>query len=583
MASAFSFLRGASLPETLVARAGALGMPALALTDYMSLAGVVRFQAACARHGIQPIVGVELAVADPVFGAPARPAQLVALAEDPTGYARLCRLLTDANLARPEAPVLHWRDLADEPEGLILLTGGREGTLVRLVLAGKRHAAREVVRRYRDAFGPSRVYVEVQHQRLPGNHSLLCQLAELAEEAGLRCVATNGVQHALRQDRIIYDLMTCTRLGITVDRPHAERPRNDEACLKSATEMATLFAECSWGSAALAITSEIANRCQLSLLKGTCTAPHVPLPAGKTPKSYLHALCEEGLTTRYASRPDARRAGSAERTQLEHELAVIARLQLEEFFLCVHDIMHAARQLGIRVSGRGSAANSLVAYLLGITGVDPLQHGLLFERFLNPERQGMPDIDVDVQSDRRDELIRYVERTYTERHAAMVANLVTYRSRSALRDAAKALGFPLELVNRLTKVLPHHCDPEDLPGYARELQQIIATLPDDGAQARCLDRLPLLLQITPRLVGLPRHLSLHNGVLSQVRTLLHLLRLNRLKARTDQTAIGCCRMLSLLLLRCLGMVKGVVSVSRNPPARHPLQTGSPDILPRLCV
>ncbi len=488
----------------------------------MRVAGVVRFQTACARHGIQPIVGVELALADPVFGAPARPAQLVALAEDPTGYARLCRLLTDANLARPEAPVLHWRDLADEPEGLILLTGGREGTLVRLVLAGKRHAAREVVRRYRDAFGPSRVYVEVQHQRLPGNHSLLCQLAELAEEAGLRCVATNGVQHALRQDRIIYDLMTCTRLGITVDRPHAERPRNDEACLKSATEMATLFAECSWGSAALAITSEIADRCQLSLLKGTCTAPHVPLPAGKTPKSYLRTLCEEGLTTRYASRPEARRAGSAERTQLEHELAVISRLQLEEFFLCVHDIMHAARQMGIRVSGRGSAANSLAAYLLGITGVDPLQHGLLFERFLNPERQGMPDIDVDVQSDRRDELIRYVERTYTERHAAMVANLVTYRSRSALRDAAKALGFPLELVNRLTKVLPHHCDPADLPGYARELQQIIATLaPADAALCtRCLERLPLLLEVAPRLVGLPRHLSLHNSVLLQVRGVL---------------------------------------------------------------
>ncbi|HEX9070099.1 MAG TPA: DNA polymerase III subunit alpha, partial [Ktedonobacterales bacterium] len=226
------------------------------------------------------------------------------------------------------------------------------------------------------------------------------------------------------------------------------------------------------------------------------------------PTAQLRALCEGGLLTRY---PAPARDDAPERRQMEHELVVIGQLDLEEFFLCVHDIMAAARGMGIRCSGRGSAANSIVAYLLGITGVDPLAHGLLFERFLNPERQGMPDIDIDVQSDRREELLRYVERTFTARHAAMVANVSTYRARSALRDVAKALGFPLPLVNQLTKVLHHHTSRESLVTYEAELKEVIGTAASEVDRARCLERLPLALDLARRLVGLPRHLSLHNG------------------------------------------------------------------------
>ena len=325
---------------------------------------------------------------------------------------------------------------------------------MRLLLAGRRLAAMEVARRYHAAFGPDRVYVELQHHRLLGAPLLLRQLTEVAHESGLRCVATNGVRHAIPEDAALYDLMTCTRLGLTVDQPHAERPRNAEAHLTAGGDLAALFARVPQGRAALRTSGEIAARCHLSLLKGDCTAPQVALPPGATPTTHLRALCAAGLKTRYAHLPEALLPGSPQRAQLDHELAVIAQLHLEEFFLCVHDIMRAARAMGIRISGRGSAANSITAYLLGVTGVDPIQHKLLFERFLNPDRGGMPDIDVDVQSDRRDELIRYVERTYTEAHAAMVANVITYRARSALRDAAKALGFPLDLVNRLTKGSP---------------------------------------------------------------------------------------------------------------------------------
>ncbi len=518
--SAYSFLRAGSSVEALVARAAALGMPTLALVDYMTLAGIVRFQAACVEHGVRPIVGCELAVADPQFGDFPLPAQLVVLARNATGYAQLVQLLTDANLENPDQPVIPFKALADAvtcgAEGLFVLTGGREGALSRLLLKRQTASAQEMVERYAAMFGPQRVFVELQHHQLPENVRLMQRLVWLAEEAGLRCVATNGVHYAEPMDREVYDLLTCVRLGISVDHPHAERPKNDRAHLKGDAAMRMLFADLPWGLDAVATGVEIAEQCEVSLLKPHCVAPQVPLPVGMTPTTQLRALCEQGLVKRYASHPDALRGASPQRCQLEHELSVIATLELEEFFLCVHDIVSAARSMGIRCSGRGSAANSLVAYLLEITGVDPIQHGLLFERFLNPERKGMPDIDIDIQSDRREELIRYVEQTYTHEHAAMVANVNTYRLRGALRDAAKALGYPLPLVNQLTKVVSHHGGTRELLAAEEELKALIATLPatteaECEIRARCERRLERLLEIAPRLVGLCRHLSLHNG------------------------------------------------------------------------
>jgi error-prone DNA polymerase len=511
-ASAFSFGRGASLPEALVARAAHLGMPALALCDYMTLAGVIRFQAACAAHGVKPVIGCELAVVDPTFGDRAAPAQLVVLAEHAAGCAQLCALLTDANLTYPAAPVVPFAALAEAvPKGLFVLTGGREGALMRLLLAGRSQAAADVARHYLESFGPERLYVELQHHRLPESLGLLRQLIAIARGAGLRCLATNGVRYACPADDALHDLLTCVRLHISLETHHRERSPNGELYLKGAGEMHALVGSLV-GRAALEATTELAARCELSLLKAVCTAPAVALPPGETPSAHLRTLCAQGLCQRYAHVPAALAPDSRQRRQLAHELAVIEQLDLADFFLCVADIVAAARRMGIRISGRGSAANSLVAYLLQITGVDPMQHNLLFERFLNPDRRGMPDIDLDIQSDRREELIRYVEQTYSERHAAMVANVVTYRPRLALRDAAKALGFPLSLVDRLTKVLHHHTPPSVLPGYAEELAQVVRSSDEGGA--RCpyyIEQLPRLLDLAARLCGLPRHLSLHNG------------------------------------------------------------------------
>ncbi|HEU0027515.1 MAG TPA: PHP domain-containing protein, partial [Ktedonobacterales bacterium] len=515
-ASAFSFLRAGSSVEALVARASTLGMPTLALTDHMTLAGAVRFQAACAEAGVSGILGAELVVVDdvaPIFGA-AETARVVTLAENPTGYARLCQLLTDANLSHPDAPVIPFSALAAAPDGLIILTGGRAGPLAQALLAGRRAVADELARRYLAAFGPERLFIEVQHHLLPDSVHLAQALADVAQATGARLALTNGARYATREDYPLYDLLTCVRLGITVDQPHRERPRNDAEALIGGEELAERMSMFPWAGDALATSAEIAARCVVGgvgLLRPACVAPRVPLPDGVTPRARLTELCERGLSERYAHTPEALAPGSVQRAQLTHELEVISGLELEEFFLCVHDIVSAGRRLGIRVSGRGSAANSLVAYLLGVTGVDPIAHRLLFARFLTPERRGMPDIDIDVQSDRREELIRYVERTYTERHAAMVANVITYRPRSALRDAAKALGYPLPLVDHMTKVLHHHGGRAALLAARDELARVIgagAGGPRARAlRAKLLTRLPLALDLASRLLGLPRHLS----------------------------------------------------------------------------
>ena len=499
----FSFRAAGSSIEALVAQAKDLGMPALAITDTMTLAGVVRFHRACQAAGIRPITGCELVIRHP-DGAMGT---LIALAQDREGYAHLCQLLTAANLAvdPPDAhviPSITLAELAAQRGGLALLIGGCDGAAQRLAVEGDMLAARTLLEQYFEVLGPHDLYVEVQQQVLPESGLLLARMAHLACEVGLPCVASNGARYAVPEDAAVYDLVSCIRLGVGLDEPHHERPRNAQQYLKGVAELAPLFAQAAPEAMTHAI--HVAERCSVELLASACVPPAMPLPEGETPTSYLRRLCDEALPATY---PPGERRAQAE-AQLAKELDVIAQLALEEFFLVVWDILREARARGIRCAGRGSAANSLVAYLLGITAVDPLAHHLLFERFLNVERQTMPDIDVDVQSSRRDELIGYVEATYSERHAAMVANVVTYRLRLAVRDTAKALGFPLPLVSQLTKRLPPFGRCRDIGRYADVLQKALAKAPEGKRWAQ---RLRVLLAIVPRLEGFPRHLSLHNG------------------------------------------------------------------------
>lgn len=499
----FSFRAAGSSIEALVERAKAQGMPALAITDTMTLAGVVRFHRACRAAGIQPITGCELVARHP----DGEIGTLVALAKNHAGYANLCQLLTTANLAAAPAdphalPSIPLADLAAHREGLALLIGGCDGAVQRLAVEGRMLAARALLEQYVAALGPDDLYVEVQQQLLPESGLLLARLAHLAREVGLPCLASNGARYAVAADCAVYDLMTCIRLGVALDEPHRERPRNTQQYLKGAEELALLFADAA--PDAMTQVARVAASCSVELLASACVPPEMALPEGETPARYLRRLCEEALPAHY--RQDASRRNAE--AQLAKELLVIGRLGLEEFFLVVWDIIREARARGIRCAGRGSAANSLVAYLLGITAVDPLAHHLLFERFLNVERQGMPDIDVDVQSSRREELIGYVEARYSEQHAAMVANVVSYRLRLAVRDTAKALGFPLPLVGQLTKRLPPFGRCRDIGRYEDALRRALRTFPEGR---RYEARLRVLLDVVPRLESFPRHLSLHNG------------------------------------------------------------------------
>ncbi|HEY1390317.1 MAG TPA: DNA polymerase III subunit alpha [Ktedonobacterales bacterium] len=510
----FSFRAAGSSIEALVARAKVLGMSALAITDTMTLAGVVRFHRACQAAGIRPITGCELVVRHPdgTLGT------LIALAKNREGYAHLCQLLTMSNLAAdrsdPHATsnvAIALADLAARRTGLTLLIGGCDGRAQRLAADGQMLVARTLLEHYIEVLGQQDLYIEIQRPLLPESGLLLARMVHLAREVGLPCVASNGVRYAVAEDCQMYDLMTCIRLGIGLDAPHHERPRNTQQYLKAANELAPLFANVA--PAAMNQAIRVAASCSVEMLASACTPPQMPLPAGETPATYLRKLCDEALPGYFPEEKQQKQASA----QLAKELAVIGALALEEFFLVIWDIMREARRRGIRCAGRGSAANSLVAYLLGITAVDPLAHHLLFERFLNVERQTMPDIDVDVQSSRREELIGYVEATYSEQHAAMVANVVTYRLRLAVRDTAKALGFPLSLISQLTKRLPPFGRCSDIGRYEDVLWQALGKA-RGGHQWE--HRLRVLLAIVPRLEGFPRHLSLHNGGLLLTRASL---------------------------------------------------------------
>jgi len=471
----------------LAARAAELGLHALALTDHDGLYGAVRFVLAAQEAGIKPILGAEMTLEDDTH--------LTLLVETKEGYANLCRLITLARRGQPKGVArLARRDLAAHAGGLIALSGCRQGEIPRLLVAGECERALEVARGYARLFGPDRFFVEVQRHYLQGDRRLLGRLSALADRAGLDLVATGNSHYLHPHQREVHDVLACIRHHTTLEdagdllRPNAEYP------LRSPQEMAMLFADM---PIALENSLRIAGRCAPAadyLPAGPQALPRFPIPGGRAPNFYLRELCEQALPYLYPRHPP--------RDLLDRELAVIREAGLAGYFLVVWDIVCFARQAGIRCQGRGSAANSLVAYLLGITPIDPLACALVFERFLSPERSGPPDIDIDFAADRREEVIQYVYRRYGEQHAAMACTLVTFRARSAVRDVARVLGFPPALVERLAGALD--------VGDAESVEESRGLVEAFGAD---LAGAPFrhLLRIVPQLDGLPRHTGIHNG------------------------------------------------------------------------
>ncbi len=552
--SAFSFLEGASAPEELAESAAALGYDAIALGDRDGLYGAPRFYQAATNTGIRAIVGAELVIDDASFGlaeASATPSRLYVLVPDRERYRNLCRMITASKLRPrvsaagvPKYPAkgesrITMEDLERFGAGMICLAGSATSPLARKLIRG--NDPRALCDRLGGIFGVDNLFIDVQRHLDPDEERLNRKLIALAAAGRVPIVATNdvcftrgasgsarnvaapmelhrcvpadsigldGSRSAPRMvrpgpawnsgdnlERALLDVMTCIRLGTTLEEAGRALWVNHERHLKPPATMAAMFADLPH---AVAATRTIADRCEFALHDLGYRFPDYPLPPGETPDSYLRALTETGARERWKT-PDDRT-----RRQLEHELGIIAKLKLAGYFLIVWDIVQFCCEHRIMAQGRGSAANSAVCYALGITAVDAVQMELLFERFLSEERGEWPDIDIDLPSgDQREQVIQYVYRRYGERGAAMTANVITYRVRSAVREIGKVLGFPPDQVDRLARL-----------NYAYEFRdqhdEFTALLRKGGVDPSA-PRVQMLVELVRRLEGLPRHLGQHSG------------------------------------------------------------------------
>ena len=397
------------------------------------------------------------------IGERARGPHLVLLARSPIGWRSLCRLVSHANLAGTKGvPRFSQALLADHVEGLVALSGCRDGEVARRLRVGDRAGARAVAERYAGLFGrgdgpaASGFFLELSHHLLADDDWLVAGSAALAAELGLPVVVTNDVHYARREDRELADVLAAIRHGRTLETLGPLRRADGESYLKTGEELARLPPGLADGddsrtaqawTEGIATSVELAASCSVDLGFEQYRFPGFPVPDQETPFSYLSELCWAGARRRYHPMT------SAVVTRLAHELDVIERAGLAEFFLICWDLMRFAKEQGIPAQGRGSATSSIVSYTLGISRVEPIAHNLLFERFINPGRTTYPDVDIDFSSERREEVIQYIYRRYGPEHTGMVCNLVTYRARSAVREVGYALGFPRPLVDRVAKAL----------------------------------------------------------------------------------------------------------------------------------
>jgi error-prone DNA polymerase len=503
--SAFSFLRGGSLPEHLAAEAAALGLPALALCDRDGVYGAPRLYHASRDHGIRALVGCELTLADG--------SALPLLVADRTGYRNLCRLLTTARLTErptdlpfPDARqrkrpcYASWDELAAHADGLIALTGDTDGPVLRAWSTGGPEAAAEALLPLIRIFGPKHLFVEVQRHRVRGESQTEAMLDTLARRFGLAQLATGGVAYARPEDREIADVFTCLRHHTTLDGAGRLLAPNSARHLRGPVAMQRLFAD---RPALLAQAGAVAAELTFTLRDLGYQFPTFPTPLGESADSWLRHQTFSAAPARFSTLTARHRA------QLDRELTIIAKLGFAGYFLCVWDICRWARERGILVQGRGSAANSAVCFALGITAVDPIARGLLFERFLSEGRVGAdghpswPDIDLDLPSgELREAVLQEVYRRQGPRGAAMTANVITYRGRNTARELGKVLGLPEDLLDRFSRLFASGDFPHTV---ALERQLALAGLPASHPRFAALTRL------YSRLRGLPRHLGQHSG------------------------------------------------------------------------
>jgi len=488
--SAFSFLEAAALPEALAERAARLEQPAIALLDADGVYGAPRLYRACTRLGLSALVGAEITLADG--------SRLPLLVEDREGYQNLCRLLTRVKMRAPKGKgAATFEELAEFAGGLVCLTGGGRGPVAAALARGGAPAGRECLERLVGIYGRYDVFAELQRHLSRPEEARNEWLRAEAARLRLAPLATNEPLLVARKDRPLLDVLTCIREHTTLEAAGRLLARNSEHFMKSGPVMERLFADC---PEAVANTGELALRLGFTLKDLGYRFPEYPLPRGETPLGFLRTLAHAGARDRYGSGPLAEKA----RRQIEHELALIGRLDLAGYFLIVWDLVQYCRAHDVLVQGRGSAANSAVCYALGLTAVDPVGMELLFERFLSDERGEWPDIDLDLPSgDRRETVIQYVYERYGRLGAAMTANVITYRGRSAAREVGKTLGLPADTIERLSQLVSNweYTDPGD---------SLLAHLGEAGCDPG-EPRIQHFARLWSGIQDLPRHLGQHSG------------------------------------------------------------------------
>lgn len=462
--SAFSLLDGASLPEELVVAAKDLGLKALALTDHDDLGGIVRFAEAAKELNFPAIIGAEITLSDD--------SHLILLVEDIVGYKNLCYLISQSRSTSMRGlPKVSYESMANYSAGLIALSGCSHGAIPTNIASKNLSEAKRITELYKDIFA-DRFFIELWDHGLAQEAIICKELYNLAQYYSLLCVVTNNVHYASRRKRIIHDVLTCLKHGVTLSAAGRRLRPNDNWCLKSPQEMQEIWRDY---PQLLQNTIRIAERCRFRLTSLKPSLPHFPTPDNLNHDQYLEQLVWEGAKRLYAPsnaaippRADLHpplqfSPSSALRSretltakheqQIKHELAVIKRMQFAPYFLIMWDIVMFARSKHILVQGRGSAANSVVCYCLSITAVDPVAMDLLFERFICEGRDEPPDIDLDIAHQHREIVLQYVYDKYGREHAGMVCETITYRGRSAVRDAARVLGFSPEQTNRLAAAI----------------------------------------------------------------------------------------------------------------------------------
>jgi DNA polymerase-3 subunit alpha len=548
--SEYSLLDGLSRIPKLVKRAKEMGMPALALTDHGVLFGAIKFYNEAKKAGIKPIIGMEAYLSargmqdrDPQLDS--KTYHLLLLAENDIGYKNLLKIATASQLdGFYYRPRIDHDFLQAHNEGLITTTGCISGEVPRAILAGREKEAKRLLDWYYEVFGSDRFFIELQEHDVPELKEVNKKLMDLAGRYPARFIATNDVHYVDPEDAFLQDILLCIQTGSVRADPSRMRMSDNSFYLRSPQEMLELFGEV---PGAIENTNIIAERCEVDLEFKGYRLPRFEVPDGETPESYLRILCERGLSERYGARSN----DAIIRGRLDFELGVIHQMGFDTYFLIVWDLCRYSREQGIWYNARGSAAGSIVAYSLGITLVDPIQHGLIFERFLNPGRVSMPDIDLDFQDDLRQIMLEYTANKYGRDKVAQIITFGTLGARAAIRDVGRVLDIPLPEVDRVAKVIPN------IPGKPVSIPEALETVSSFKEIYETTTYLREMIDTAAQLEGVSRNAGTHAaGVIITPDPIVEYVPLHRpTKGSMEDSSIGAITQFEMQILDDLGLLK----------------------------